>query len=75
MRTRIILVVAMILAGAGMAGPSRADPVVYNTHGNAIFGFDTVAYHTLGEARDVARRPPTGRQAPHRRARFWDLCP
>ncbi len=52
MRARNILTAAIILAGVAVAGPSRAESVVYNTHGNAIFGFDTVAYHTDGEPRD-----------------------
>ncbi len=53
MLARKILAAVMIFVGATVAGSARADsPIVYNTHGNAIFGFDTVAYHTLGEARD-----------------------
>ena len=53
MLARKFLVAVVFFVAATVAVSARADPpVVFNTHGNAIFGFDTVAYHTLGEARD-----------------------
>ena len=51
MLARGIRAAVVIFVGAPVS--ARADaPVVFNTHGNAIFGFDAVAYHTLGEALD-----------------------
>jgi len=53
MLARKFLAAVVFFVAATVAVSARADPpVVFNTHGNAIFGFDTVAYHTLGEARD-----------------------
>ena len=50
MLARFTLAVALIVAGATISGSARADPPIFNTHGVAIFGSDTVAYHTLEKA-------------------------